>query len=62
MEPPKAGDVSCSPTWAQPSVAGSSIFVACNKSDEIVEVDAGSWHVKRRIAGACGRLQPGRHQ
>src|SRR6185369_7407536 len=28
MEPPKPGDVSCSPTWAQPSTTGSSIFVA----------------------------------
>src|SRR5205823_11170332 len=24
MEPPKAGDISCSPTWAQPSITGSS--------------------------------------
>ena len=54
MEPPKAGDVSCSPTWAQPSVTGASIFVACNKSDEIVEVDAGSWRVTRRIAARPG--------
>jgi DNA-binding beta-propeller fold protein YncE len=54
MEPPKAGDVSCSPTWAQPSVSGASIFVACNKSDEIVEVDAGSWKVTRRIAARPG--------
>src|SRR5215813_11223062 len=34
-EAPKAGDVSCSPTWAEPS--GASIFVACNASSEIVE-------------------------
>lgn len=54
MEPPKPGDVSCSPTWAQPSVTGSSIFVACNKSDEIVEVDAAQWQVTRRI-----RARPG---
>lgn len=54
MDPPKAGDVSCSPTWAQPSVSGASIFVACNKSDEIVEVDAGSWKVTRRIAARPG--------
>ncbi len=49
MEPPKAGDNSCSPTWAMPSVTGSSIFVACNKSSEIVEVDAAKWTVVRRI-------------
>ena len=54
MEPPKAGDVSCSPTWAQPSVAGLSIFVACNKSSEIVEVDAANWRVKRRIPARAG--------
>ena len=54
MEPPKAGDVSCSPTWAQPSVTGSSIFVACNKSSEIVEVDAAGWKVTRRIPARAG--------
>lgn len=54
MEPPKAGDVSCSPTWAQPSVTGSSIFVACNKSDEVVEVDAARWKVTRRIPARAG--------
>lgn len=54
MEPPKKGDVSCSPTWAQPSVDGSSIFVACNKSDEIVEVDAVKWQVMRRIPARAG--------
>lgn len=54
MEPPKAGDVSCSPTWAQPSVTGSSIFVACNKSSEIVEVNAAKWKVTRRMPARPG--------
>ena len=54
LEPPKAGDISCSPTWAQPSVSGASVFVACNKSDEIVEVDAESWKVTRRIPARPG--------
>ncbi len=54
MEPPKPGDVSCSPTWAQPSITGSSIFVACNKSDEIVEVDAARWQVTRRLPARPG--------
>jgi DNA-binding beta-propeller fold protein YncE len=54
MEPPKPGDLSCSPTWAQPSVDGSAIFVACNKSDEIVEIDAAKWSVKRRIPARPG--------
>jgi DNA-binding beta-propeller fold protein YncE len=54
LEPPKAGDLSCSPTWAQPSASGASIFVACNKSNEIVEVDAESWKVSRRIPARPG--------
>ena len=54
MEPPKAGDTSCSPTWAQPSVDGSSIFVACNKSSEIVDVATRKWQVVRRIPARPG--------
>ena len=54
MEAPKIGNVSCAPTWAQPSADGSSIFVACNQSSEIVEVDAGSWKVARRIPARQG--------
>src|SRR5262249_3294787 len=53
-EPPKPGDNSCSPTWAQPSVDGSSIFVACNKSSEIVEVNAGTWQLVRRLPARQG--------
>jgi DNA-binding beta-propeller fold protein YncE len=54
MEPPKPGDNSCSPTWAQPSVDGSSIYVACNKSSEIVEVNANTWKLVRRIPARAG--------
>ena len=54
LEPPKPGDVSCSPTWAQPSADGSSVYVACNKSSEIVEVDAKDWKVTRRIEAGPG--------
>ena len=54
MEPPKPGDVSCSPTWAQPSADGSSIFVACNKSSEIVEINADTWKLVRRIPARAG--------
>ena len=54
MEPPKPGDIRCSPTWAQPSTDGTSVFVACNNSSEIVEVDAAVWKVKRRIAAGDG--------
>ncbi|HXG67429.1 MAG TPA: YncE family protein [Blastocatellia bacterium] len=54
MEPPKPGDNSCSPTWAQPSVDGSVVYVACNKSDEIVEISAKDWKVTRRIPARPG--------
>jgi DNA-binding beta-propeller fold protein YncE len=54
MEPPKPGDNSCSPTWAEPSSDGASIFVACNKSSEIVEISAASWKIVRRIPARPG--------
>ena len=38
----------CQPTWAQPSLDGARVYVACNKSDEIVEVDTNSWRLLRR--------------
>lgn len=38
----------CSPTWAQPSADGSSVYVACNKSAEIVEITTDSWTMARR--------------
>ncbi|HYV11278.1 MAG TPA: hypothetical protein VE980_10300 [Pyrinomonadaceae bacterium] len=53
-EPPKPGDNSCSPTWAEPSVDGSSIYVACNASSEIVEVNATTWAPVRRIPARPG--------
>ncbi|MEP6733623.1 MAG: YncE family protein [bacterium] len=54
MEPTKPGDVSCSPTWVQPSADGSKIFVACNKSSDIVEIDVASWSMTRRIPTGDG--------
>jgi len=53
-EPPKPGDASCSPTWAEPSADGSSIYVACNGSSEIVEVNANTWQLVRRIPARPG--------
>jgi DNA-binding beta-propeller fold protein YncE len=47
-------DPSCSPTWAQPSTNGSSVFVACNKSDEIVEISTADWKVLRKIPTGRG--------
>jgi DNA-binding beta-propeller fold protein YncE len=53
-EPPKPGDNSCSPTWAEPSADGSAVFVACNGSSEIVEVNANTWTLVRRIPARAG--------
>jgi len=53
-EAPKPGDTSCSPTWAEPSIDGTSVFVACNGSSEIVEVDANRWELIRRIPARPG--------
>ncbi|MCC6929748.1 MAG: YncE family protein [Gemmatimonadaceae bacterium] len=49
-----AANVQCSPTWAQPGVDGRKIYVACNKSSEIVEVDAATWSMSRRWAAGDG--------
>jgi DNA-binding beta-propeller fold protein YncE len=54
MEQPKPGDVSCSPTWAQPSADGSRIWVACNKTSDIAEIDARTWKLTRRIPAGPG--------
>jgi DNA-binding beta-propeller fold protein YncE len=50
----KMGELTCVPTWAQPSNDGSEIYVACNKSNEIVAVDFASWKVARRFAAGTG--------
>ncbi len=39
----------CSPTWAQPSPDGNEVFIACNKSDEILVVDRAEWMLARRF-------------
>jgi len=44
----------CSPTWAQPSFDGAKIFVACNKADEILEIDTKSWTLARRLPTGRG--------
>jgi DNA-binding beta-propeller fold protein YncE len=54
MEAPKPGPDTCSPTWAQPSADGRHIFVACNAANDIVEVDATSWAMTRRIPAGDG--------
>jgi DNA-binding beta-propeller fold protein YncE len=47
-------DATCQPTWAQPSVDGQLVFVACNKSSEIVEIDTGNWKLVKRIPAGNG--------
>ena len=45
---------SCSPTWAQPSSDGRTIYVACNKADEIVAIDRATWTIARRLRTGRG--------
>jgi DNA-binding beta-propeller fold protein YncE len=45
-----AGAPTCSPTWAQPGAGGEFVYVACNRSDEILEVSVADWSVTRRFA------------
>jgi DNA-binding beta-propeller fold protein YncE len=45
---------SCSPTWAQPSAKGDKIYVACNKADEILEIDTAAWTLTRRLPTGRG--------
>jgi DNA-binding beta-propeller fold protein YncE len=55
--PPDAmamGAVTCSPTWAQPSADGRTVWVACNKANDLVEVDVPSWTMRRRIPAGEG--------
>lgn len=43
----------CSPTWAEPGQgarADQFVYVACNGSDEVLELDIASWQVSRRFA------------
>jgi DNA-binding beta-propeller fold protein YncE len=54
MATPAAGDPACSPTWAQPSSDGRTVFVACNKTSDIVEIDVASWQMRRRIPAGAG--------
>jgi hypothetical protein len=44
----------CSPAWAQPSADGGHIFVACNKADEIIQIDREKWEITRRMATGRG--------
>ena len=51
---PKKMNPSCSPTWAVPGADGAKIYVACNKADEILEIDRAAWTVSRRFKTGRG--------
>lgn len=42
-------DPTCSPTWVQPAPDDRTLYVACNKSDEILVVDRESWTLVRKF-------------
>ncbi len=44
----------CTPTWAQPSNDGSTIYVACNQSNDIVAVNTADWTLARRFPAGNG--------
>lgn len=43
------GKPKCKPTWADPHPAKKLVYVACNGSDNIVEVNTSDWQVTRRF-------------
>ena len=51
------GEGVCSPTWVEPAAgAGANrfVYVACNRHDEVLEVDAERWEATRRLATGRG--------
>jgi len=44
----------CTPTWAQPSNDGATIYVACNQSNDIVAVNTADWKLARRFSAGNG--------
>lgn len=44
----------CSPTWAQPSTDNRRVWVACNKTNEVLEVNVAGWKVTRRLPAGDG--------
>ena len=54
MTAPEEGNTTCSPTWAQPSPDGKTLWVACNATSDIVEIDVGTWTMRRRIEAGNG--------
>ncbi len=44
-----ASSSNCAPTWVQPSPDGKLLYLACNRHSEVLEVDAGTLNITRRI-------------
>lgn len=44
----------CTPTWAQPSNDGSTVYVACNQSNDIVAINTDTWTMARRFPAGNG--------
>ena len=44
----------CGPTWAQPSVEGDFVYVACNRNAEVLEISTEEWRVTRRFSTSAG--------
>lgn len=45
----RASAPTCKPTWAEPSVDGEHVYVACNGASRILEIDVGAWALSRTI-------------
>ena len=45
---------SCSPTWADTDPDGARLYVACNRSDEVLEIDVEGWELLRRFPTGRG--------
>lgn len=51
---PAAGSTTCSPTWAEPSPDGGTVWVACNGTSDLAEIDVPSWTLRRRLPAGNG--------
>jgi len=51
---PAMASLTCVPTWAQPSTDGATIYVACNKSNDIAVVDVATWQLVKRLPAGNG--------
>jgi YVTN family beta-propeller protein len=47
---PSGAATSCAPTWVQPTTDGRRLYVACNRHSEVLEIDAETLGITRRIA------------